>query len=124
VLAHTAENDAGAEPGMPAIRLEIVADLSGQLARRREHEGPDMSLAPRPWEVPDDPWKSRTGDGGEARPKEPFENGKGEGRRFTGAGLRASQEVPTFEDVGNGARLNGSGSFVAAFANGRENGRA
>ena len=91
-----ADDDRMAELEVPAIGGDAVADLNGQLTRRRQNErtGPR-----RPWPP--------------ARFGEMLQQRQHEGRRLAGAGLGNADQIPVIEQRRNRLHLNGRGHVVA-----------
>ena len=83
---------------MPAIGLEAVDDLAGQLARRAQHQHA-AALALR----------------ADAILRQMIEDRQREGCGLAGAGLRNADDVAAGEHVRNGLRLDRGGGFVALF---------
>ena len=95
---HTADEEGDGEVVLLAQRLEGLAHLVGQFARRFEDEGARHA---------------RPG----AALFEQRQHGQHEGRGLARAGLGEAQHVPALEGVGNGLRLDGRGRGVSGGGN-------
>ncbi len=78
--------------------VQLVGDLDGELARRREDQVLDVMVVRI----------------------DPLDDRDAESSRLAGAGLSLAQHVAAFHDVGNGLGLDGGGFFEAHFADGAQ----
>jgi hypothetical protein len=89
-LPDAAIDDGDAQGQLAAEAAEVVGDLDGQLARRRQDQRADRAAR-------------RTGRvGGQA-----MQDGEGECRGLAGAGLRDSEQVAAEQEGRNGTLLDG-----------------
>lgn len=95
-LRHAAHNEPHAVREIFAVRVKRLLDLQGELASGREHKRADFA-------------RKRTA------PRQLFENGQRERRRFARARLRAPENVPAGKRRGNSFFLNGRRLFIAYF---------
>ena len=89
LLADAAEHDRAAQLEVTPVGAEAVADLDGELARRREHKHVRPSAAMI----------------GSLR--KPLQDGQREGGGLAGAGLRQAEEVTAGQDGRDGLGLDG-----------------
>ena len=94
---------------MTAVGLEAVGDLRRQFTRGAEHQHASATRAA----------DRRLGVGEKAMNDRKCERGS-----LAGAGLRASKDIASFEDVRDGLFLDRSRSRVSLFGEGAENGFA
>ncbi len=94
-LADAAQNDGVPEARMPPVGGEAVADLHGELARRRE-----------------DQRTHRLGRERLLRLRQMLQDRQRERRRLAGARLRDAEKIAAFEQGRNGARLDRRGRGV------------
>ena len=87
-LPHAAKNHGCTYWQIFSILGKILLNLQSQLPGRGENQRPDRLMA-----LPDPALK-------------PLQNGNGEGRGFSGAGLGAANEVPPRQHMGDGRSLN------------------
>ncbi|MCB9533683.1 MAG: hypothetical protein H6698_05120 [Myxococcales bacterium] len=103
VLVDAAEDDHGADGQVAAVRDEAVADLGGQLARRREDERADAARAA-------------------GRRCEVLQHGQRERGGLTGAGLGAAEDIAAGEERRDRLGLDRRRSGVALFVEGGQEG--
>jgi hypothetical protein len=90
-LAYAAEDHVMAQAGPATVGAEARADLRGELARRRQHEGAQRAAALR----------------------QVLKDGERERRRLARPGLGAAEQVTALEQVGNGLGLDRRRCVVA-----------
>ena len=98
---HTADRERRAEPEMAAISAEAVEDLTGQFARRAQHQDAAALAHARPWI------------GGEL-----MQDRQRKGRGLAGAGLGDSDNIATRHDGRNSLRLDRGRREVFFFGKG------
>jgi hypothetical protein len=96
LLPDPAEHHHVAQGKIAAVGGETFADLGGQLARGREHQGAWSAQAFAP-----------------GRASQAIQDGDGEGRGLAGAGLRAAEQIAAGKQKRNGLRLDRRGHAVA-----------
>ncbi len=96
--ADASEDDGGGQRQVAAVRADAVVNLSGELARRGEDEGTNVTLLVR----------------FAGRLAEPLQQRQRESCRLAGAGLRTGHEVTAEQNRGDGEALNGCRAFVAS----------
>ena len=99
VDADAAEDHGGAQRHVLAVVAHALADLRGELARRRQDQRTNVPAV-----------TGRRVVGGE-----PVQQRQGEAGRLAGAGLSAGHDVASCEHDGNDLRLDGGGGGIALF---------
>src|ERR1700730_12558929 len=99
--AHTAEDHRGAQADVLSVVAGAFRHVGGQLARRSQDQGARRTA-------------------GLLRLGETLQDGQYERSRFTGAGLRASDEIAAGEHGRDGLGSNGTGGAVTFFGNGTQ----
>ena len=104
LLAHATEDHGVAQLQVTAVSSEALADLDGQLARRRQDQVADGAFALRFLRM------------------QLLQDRDSEGSRFTGTGLCAAEQIAPFDQVRNGLFLDrrrvGIAFFLKCFQNG------
>ena len=107
ILAHSAEDDGGAEREVFPVGHEALLDLEGQLPGGGEDQGPDGTDTEVGLRLP---------------AVELLEDGGGEGTGLAGACLGTAQHVPPGQGGGDGFFLNGGRLVIALLLQGAQNG--